>query len=209
MPVFHKIEGFISNIKIEIINDDRKEILKPLVNFIQQKVNRQDEIRLNFICTHNSRRSHLAQVWAQTLAYYFGIEKVFCYSGGEEITALYPMIAETLRNAGFQINKLSEGQNPVYRIKYAENEYPIIGFSKNWNDEFNPKSKFAAIMTCSQADENCPFIAGAEKRMLISFEDPQKFDGTSQQSEQYNKSSMQIAAELFYVFSKIELKQGP
>ena len=201
--LFLEIENLIKNLKPESISDDRKEILKPLTEFIQTKITSDQEIRINFICTHNSRRSHLSQVWAQTMANYFNIKNVFCYSGGTEATALFPMVAETLKNSGFEIKTLSEGKNPVYSIKYAENEPPIIGFSKKLDDDFNPKSKFAAIMTCSQADGGCPFIAGAEKRIPITFEDPKAFDNTPQQVEKYNERSIQIATELFYIFSQI------
>jgi arsenate reductase len=201
--LFLEIENLIKRLEPEIISDERKAILEPLTDFIQSKVSSQQEIRINFICTHNSRRSHLSQVWAQTMAHYFNIKNVFCYSGGTEATALFPMAKETLKNTGFQIKTLSEGENPVYSIKYAENEHPIIGFSKKLEDDFNPKSEFAAIMTCSQADGACPFISGAEKRIPITFEDPKAFDATPQQAEKYTERSLQIATELYYVFSQI------
>jgi arsenate reductase len=191
------------NLNVEIISDERKQILQPLIEFIQTKVSTNQEIRLNFICTHNSRRSHLSQVWAQTLANYFNIKNVFCYSGGTEATALFPMVIETLKSSGFEVNALSEGNNPVYSIKYAQNEHPIIGFSKKLNDDFNPKSHFAAILTCDSANEACPIVFGAEKRIIITFEDPKIFDNTLQQIEKYKERSLQIAAELFYVFSQI------
>ncbi|MBD0779161.1 protein-tyrosine-phosphatase [Maribacter sp. ANRC-HE7] len=201
--LFEKIEDIVSALNIETITDERKETLQPLIDFIQSKVNDKETIRINFICTHNSRRSHLSQIWAQTLAYHFNIPNVHCYSGGTEATALFPMVAQTLQNSGFEIQLLSEGPNPVYSIKYAANEHPVIGFSKKLDDEFNPKSGFAAIMTCSQADGGCPFIAGAEKRIPITFEDPKAFDNTPQQAEKYKERSLQIATELFYVFSQI------
>ena len=113
------------------------------------------------------------------------------------------MVAETLKNQGFQIQKLSDTSNPVYAIKYSENEHPVIGFSKLYEDSFNPASQFAAIMTCSQADGGCPFIAGAEKRVPITFEDPKAYDNTPQQAEKYAERSIQIATELFYIFSQI------
>ena len=203
--LFSKIENTIKRLQIETISKERKAILQPLTDFIQHKVAHQQEIRINFICTHNSRRSHLSQVWAQTMANYFNIKNVFCYSGGTEATALFPMVAETLRNSGFQIQQISKNENPVYSIKYADDEHPIIGFSKKLDDEFNPKSNFAAIMTCSQADGGCPFIAGAEKRIPITFEDPKVFDNTAQQAEKYKERSLQIATELFFVFSQINL----
>lgn len=202
--LFSEIASTIKGLNPQTISEERKKTLNPLVEFIQTKVNAKQEIRINFICTHNSRRSHLSQVWAQTMANYFNVKNVFCYSGGTEETVLFPVVAKTLQNSGFQITTLSEGKNPVYSIKYSENEHPVIGFSKKLDSDFNPKSKFAAIMTCSQADGGCPFIAGAETRIPITFEDPKAFDNTPQQAEKYNERSLQIATELLYVFSLIK-----
>ena len=203
MTVYNDIDRIISTLSVENISDARKEILKPLVDFIQLKVNTKQDIRINFICTHNSRRSHLSQIWAQTMAHYFNIKNVFCYSGGTEATALFPVVAQTLENSGFKINKIAETDNPIYSIKYSDNSHPVIGFSKKLDSDFNPKALFAAVMTCSQADSGCPFIAGAEKRIPVTFEDPKAFDNTPQQIEKYEERSLQIATELFYVFSQI------
>lgn len=197
------LSKYIEEILTKEINEERKAILQPLIDFIQEKVKDQKPIDINFICTHNSRRSHLAQIWAQTAAAHFSIPNVNCYSGGTETTALFPKVIETLANAGFESWKLSENENPVYAIKYSENALPIIGFSKKYDDVFNPVSGFAAIMTCSKADGGCPFILGAEKRIPITFEDPKIGDNTAGQNEIYEERSLQIAAEMFYVFSKI------
>ncbi|WP_452228340.1 MULTISPECIES: arsenate-mycothiol transferase ArsC [unclassified Lacinutrix] len=204
MSLFKSVAKTIATLNVQNIDTARKETLQPLVAYMQEKVNANQEIRINFICTHNSRRSHLSQVWAQTLAHHFKIKNVFCYSGGTEATALFPMVAETLKNTGFEIEKIAATSNPIYSIKYAPNEHPIICFSKKLDANFNPKSKFAAIMTCSQADGGCPFIAGAEKRIPITFEDPKAFDNTPQQADKYNERSLQIATEMFYVFSQIQ-----
>ena len=201
--LFPEIENVINTLNFESISEDRKIVLQPLVDFIQTKASNGLEIRLNLICTHNSRRSHLSQVWAQTAAAHYNIKNVFCYSGGTEATAIFPMAAKTLAKQGFQIKTIAEGNNPVYAIKYSENAHPIIGFSKTFDDVFNPKSEFAAILTCSSADQGCPFIAGAEKRIPITFEDPKAFDNTPQQAEKYEERSVQIATEMFYVFSQI------
>jgi len=201
--LFPKIDKIIKELNPQTIAEERKAVLQRLTDYIQSKVSNGQEIRINFICTHNSRRSHLSQVWAQTMANYFNIKNVFCYSGGTEATALFPMIAATLQNSGFQIKTISKNENPVYSIKYADNEHPIIGFSKKLDDDFNPKSEFAAIMTCYSADEACPIVPGAEKRIPITFEDPKAFDNTPQQDEKYDERSLQIATELFYAFSQI------
>lgn len=205
VKLFTEIEKFIEGLDAQSISNDRKMLLQGLRDYIQSKVTDKLEIRINFICTHNSRRSHLSQVWAQTLSAYFNIPNVFCYSAGTEATAIFPLIIETLKNTGFRIKKLSDNENPVYGIKYAANEHPVIGFSKTLNDEFNPKSEFAAIMTCDSANEACPFVPGAEKRIPITYEDPKAFDNTPMQAEKYKERCLQIATEMFYVFSQISL----
>ncbi len=203
MSLFPEIEKVVNTLHPDKIPADRKAVLQPLADFVKAKVAKGEAIRINFICTHNSRRSHLSQVWAQTLASHFKVGGVSCYSGGTEATVLFPMVAETLKKQGFQIRSLSGGDNPVYAIKYAENEAPVIGFSKKLDDDFNPKSGFAAIMTCDAANEACPFVPGAEQRIPITFEDPKVFDHTTQQAEKYEERSLQIATELWYVFSQI------
>lgn len=194
----------IAIIKEITVPKDRKDVLLTLVEYIQNKVNANEEIRLNFICTHNSRRSHLSQIWAQTMAFQFGIKNVFCYSGGTEATALFPKVAETLTNQGFEIQKISQEQNPVYAIKFDANQHPVICFSKTYFDDFNPKSNFAAILTCSNADEGCPMVFGAEARFPIKYDDPKAFDDTEVMNEKYAERSLQIASEMQYVFSKIK-----
>lgn len=203
--LLEKIISTIDAIENVQISDERKRVLQPLIDFIQGKVSTNNNINLNFICTHNSRRSHLSQVWAQVAAHYFNVKNVYCYSGGTEATALFPMAAKALELAGLKVNNLSDGNNPVYSIKYAENEHPIIAFSKTYDNEFNPKSEFAAIMTCNNADVGCPFIPGAEKRIPVKYDDPKAFDNTPQQAEKYTERSNQIASEMLYVFSQIKL----
>lgn len=202
-PVFPKIEEAIKSLDVNSIPEERKAVLQSLTDYIQTKAQQDEEVRLNFICTHNSRRSHLSQVWAQVMAAYFGIPKVYTYSGGTEATAMFLSVGDTLKAQGFEIIPLSEGNNPVYAITFGDNSHPVVGFSKTFDHPFNPSSGFAAIMTCSQADEGCPFIAGAEKRIPLTYDDPKAFDNTTQQAKKYRERSLQIATELFYVFSKI------
>jgi arsenate reductase (thioredoxin) len=202
--MFENVSKTIQIISNQTVAQERKEILQPLIDYIQNKVEKQQEIRLNFICTHNSRRSHLAQIWAQTIAFHFNIKNVFCYSGGTEATAMFPKVAETLSNQGFQIEKLSNENNPVYAVKFAENEHPIICFSKTFDDDFNPNSQFAAIMTCDNADEGCPMVIGSEARFPIKYNDPKAFDGTELMNEKYEERSIEIASEMYFVFSKIK-----
>ena len=203
--IFPEIENIIKRLNPQIISDKRKEVLESLIKFVQLKLSKKKDISLHFICTHNSRRSHLSQIWAQTMANYFNIKNIFCYSGGTESTALYPMVVKTLLKSGFKIKIISENDNSIYSIKYGDNHHPIIGFSKKIDDDFNPKNGFAAIMTCDLANETCPFVTGAEKRFAITFKDPKAFDNTPQSGEKYNERSLHIATEMFFVFSQINL----
>jgi arsenate reductase len=193
----------IADMNIAVISKERIKILDLLVAFIQEKKTAQAPIKLHFICTHNSRRSHLSQIWAQAMAAYYKVPHVLSYSGGTEATAMYPMVVETLGAQGFEIHPVSEGVNPVYSIHYSENGLALLGFSKTLDHAVNPSNGFAAIMTCDAADQGCPFIAGAEQRIGLTYKDPKASDGTPQQESVYLERSIQIATELKYVFSRI------
>jgi arsenate reductase (thioredoxin) len=201
--MFENLSKTIEIVKEITVSSERQAVLQPLADYIQNKVDSNQEILLNFICTHNSRRSHLSQIWAQTMAFHFNIKNVFCYSGGTEATAMFPKVAETLTNQGFENQKISDTENPVYAVKFDENQHPIICFSKTYLDDFNPKTNFSAIMTCNNADEGCPMVFGAEARFPIKYEDPKAFDGTELMNEKYAERSLQIASEMYYVFSQI------
>lgn len=197
-----KLKAVVKSLRPETISDERKAVLQQVVDYVQPKAENNETANLNFICIHNSRRSHLSQIWAQTMAHYLDVN-VNCYSGGTVTTAMFPMVAETLKETGFDIEIIAQGNNPVYSIKFDENAYPVIGFSKVYNDAFNPKYNFMAVMVCSQADTECPFIPNAEKRFPVTYDDPKAFDNTPQQAEKYRERSLQIATEMFYVFSKV------
>lgn len=201
--IFSKLSKSIDGLNIASIADERKAVLQPLIEFVQAKADARANININFICTHNSRRSHLSQVWAQTMATYFNVRNVYCYSGGTEATALFPSAAKALESSGFEIEKLSNESNPIYSIKYSQTHHSVIGFSKTFDAAFNPTSEFAAIMTCDSANEACPFVPGSEKRIPITYQDPKAFDDTPQQAEKYLERSLQIATEMKYVFSNI------
>ena len=193
----NNIEGILS---IDI-SEDRIAKLQPLIDYIKSKREKGQPIRLNFICTHNSRRSQFSQIWAQTAADYFEIP-AFCYSGGVEVTACNERTIRSLERSGFIISKHGHS-NPIYFILQDKDTKPIIVFSKLYDDVINPHGNFATIMTCSHADENCPFIPGAEERIPVRYEDPKEFDDTDLESAKYDERSKQIASEMFYVFSRV------
>ncbi|MCX6182969.1 MAG: protein-tyrosine-phosphatase [Bacteroidetes bacterium] len=195
------LESFRKKLDFSVISDERKIILNELITYIQQQRNSGKEIHLNFICTHNSRRSQFSQIWAQTAAYYYGI-KAHCYSGGVEVTAFNERAVESIKRTGFKVEKNGEG-NPKYSLFFSDDAAPIIAFSKLYDDETSAKSNFAAVMTCSHADENCPFIPGADKRIPVRYNDPKAFDDTPLEVQKYDERSKEIATEMFYIFSQI------
>ena len=205
MKLLKPIADYIETLDTANLSEDRKSILQPLIDYINTKTENKQHIQLNFICTHNSRRSPLAQLWAQVMAVRFKVPNVKCFSGGTLATAVYPIVVQTLEDTGFQIFKETTSEKPIYQITYAPEMASLTAFSKKYDDDPNPKSNFAAVMTCSQADAGCPFVAGSEKRISIMYKDPKISDGTPLQKKTYWERSNQIATEMKYVFSKINL----
>lgn len=203
--LYPKLESFIDSLNTSQIPEQRKQELLPLIESIQENRTSKKSLELVFICTHNSRRSVLAQVWAQTLSYYFKQPYIHCYSGGTEATSVYPMIIEVLAESGLKIDVNEKCSNSNYSISYAANVPSIAVFSKRFDDAQNPSQGFLAIMTCSHADQNCPFVAGAIKRITLTYLDPKIYDKTTKEKENYNIRNYQIATEMKFIFSKINI----
>ncbi|MCS6823520.1 MAG: protein-tyrosine-phosphatase [Cytophagaceae bacterium] len=185
------------------ISKDRKKKLEDLAGYIRARIKSKQPVKLIFICTHNSRRSHMSQLWAQAASYYFGISEVHCYSGGTEATAFNPRAVKALRKAGFKITTTDTTKNPVYKVSFAD-DITIEVFSKRYDSPPNPTEDFCAVMTCSQADESCPFVPGAAFRIALPFDDPKAFDNTDKEELMYDQRCQQIATEMLYVFSKVK-----
>lgn len=183
------------------IDAERKTELAEISAYIKDKKHEGEQVNLTFICTHNSRRSHFGQIWAQVAADFYGIDGIQTFSGGTEATAFNERSVAALQRAGLKIEKLSEGKNPKYKVKWHEQHKGVEAFSKVYDEKPNPKKNFCAVMTCSHADENCPFIPGADFRVAIPYDDPKVADGKENESEIYDLRCQQIAQECLYIFS--------
>lgn len=183
------------------ISDERKKTLQQLAEFTQSKQKAKAPIDLNFICTHNSRRSHIAQLWAQAVATYYRVENVQCFSGGAEATAFNPRAVKAMKEIGFRIKQLDESSNPKYEVSFSETENPLLTFSKVHNDSTNPSHGFAAIITCSHADQNCPLVIGTEVRISLPYNDPKDFDNTELEQTKYHERVLEIGREICFAFS--------
>lgn len=201
--MFIPVQNVLDDLKFDDISLSRKRELDQLSNYIISSLQKHKKAQLTFICTHNSRRSHLCQVWAQIAARYYQIDDVHCFSGGTEATAVFPRIIKTLKKQGIEVVKANKKENPKYYLEYSEIMPPIKAFSKLFDHPANPTSHFIAVMTCDHASENCPFVPGAEKRISLNYLDPKVSDGTTQQKAVYEERSLQIATEMKYVFSQI------
>lgn len=184
----------------DLLPAERKQLLQQIATYIEKKRAADLPVNLVYICTHNSRRSHFGQIWAAVAARYYNISGVHSFSGGTEATAFHPNAIQALRNSGFEVTAESAEINPHYTVRFG-NDASTTCFSKVYNDPANPETQFAAIMTCSDAEENCPFIPGAELRIGTTYDDPKTFDGTALQDAKYLERSNQIATECLYVFS--------
>ncbi|MEH0157401.1 protein-tyrosine-phosphatase [Limibacter armeniacum] len=192
------IKGFDS------IDEKRKKQLKKLALYIRSKSNAGEDAKIIYICTHNSRRSHMSQLWGMVAADYYGVNAVTTYSGGTEATAFNPRSVACLKRAGFKIEPKTEGDNPVYSVSYGDHKPLVEAFSKKYTHESNPQKNFAAVMTCSHADKNCPTVAGASMRLAIPYVDPKVSDNTPQEAATYDERCKQIATEEFYLFSQVK-----
>ncbi len=182
---------------------DRRAKLIELSQYLQEQLTLGQAPQLIFICTHNSRRSHMGQVWAQVFAWMHKLN-ITTYSGGTEATAFNPNAIQALKEAGMQIDSQEHSDNPHYSIQAGQDLYMEHIFSKKFGDSPNPTSDFVAIMTCTDADEACPFVPGASARFSLPYEDPKKFDGTPQEAEKYVERSRQIASEMKFVMDQVQ-----
>ncbi len=205
-PSKHKLlpelENYISKLfqENETIGKDRKKVLKQIAAYIQDRVTGKKQTNLMFICTHNSRRSHMGQLWAQVASIYSDIPDVMCFSGGTEETAFNIRSVRALQKAGFEIKQFTNEENPLYNIKHSNELEVVTTFSKKYSHERNPQKNFAAIMTCSDADEACPVVHGSDKRFSVQYDDPKVSDDTAEEENVYDERCRQIAREMVYLF---------
>ena len=197
------VTTFFENAKKSIVlTEDRKQLLSKIATAITNELTERNKLNLNFICTHNSRRSQLGQVWAFFAAEYFNLN-IQSFSGGTETTAFHRNTVKTLQHVGFDFNVIDfSHQNPKYAIGFKGTDNTIMGYSKKFDDEAN-EYPYIAITTCGHADENCPFIPDAIHRFHMPFVDPKRSDNKPEQNETYLETNKQIAGEIFIIFEEI------
>lgn len=202
--LFEELAAFVEKreSEFELIPKDRKEQLEQLSDYLRECQSSGKPARLIFVCTHNSRRSHMSQLWAAVAAVHYGLDNVETFSGGTECTAFNPRAVSAMERAGFKVEIEKAGTNPNYLVSFASASPPQTCFSKVYSDDANPVADFCAVMTCSSADKSCPSVKGAVKRVAIPYEDPKVADDTPEEASKYDERSAQICREILYAFSR-------
>ena len=195
------IKILIRDLDFESISEERYTVLNSLVSYLKESEIQKKVPKLNFICTHNSRRSQFSQLWCTVMSHFYTFP-VECFSGGTAVTACNERTVASLKRFGFDIESTNNGENPIYVVSIHE-EIQLELYSKLFDAQENPSEDFAAVMTCSDADESCPIIPGCNERIPLRYEDPKLFDDTDLEETMYDKRSLQIAREMKYVFTKV------
>ena len=188
------------------ISDERGKELERVSVYILERLRKGEPARLTFICTHNSRRSQMAQIWAQTAARYFGVPEIAAFSGGTEVSAFNPRALNAMVRAGFRIERSlndNNDDNPVYTVYAGNGLASVRAYSKNYLDPSNPQDGFCAVLTCSTADRECPVIPSADRRVLVPYEDPKSADGTDRETEVYDVRCREICREMVWLFARV------
>ena len=204
IAMFPEIEEFVKTCENDFntIPSERKKELKLVAQYISDKINNSEIVNLVFICTHNSRRSQFGQIWAAVAVAHYGIRNINTFSGGTEETAFNKRAVEAIKRTGLKVEG-TVSTNPRYSVKFSDQVGALDCYSKTFDNPANPQKGFAAIMTCSDADENCPIVPGAEFRARITYDDPKVADQTTEETQTYDERSRQIATEMLYLFSKV------
>lgn len=181
---------------------EHRQRLERLAAAIRQRLNEKKLADVLFVCTHNSRRSHMAQLLGLAAARRKGLSTVRTFSGGTEATAFNPRAIAALRRVGFEIEG-AEGTNPRHLVRLGPSLEPVEAYSKLFTDPPNPPSGFIVVMTCSQADAACPYVQGAAARIAVPYDDPKVADGTPEEAARYDERVVQIGRDLAWVFATV------
>jgi arsenate reductase (thioredoxin) len=113
---------------------------------------REQPIRVLFLCTHNSARSQMAEA----LLAQIGGERFEVVSAGTEATRVHPLAIRAMDEVGIDISDAR---------------------SKHLNEYFGQDFDYV-ITVCDSANESCPIFPGDPQRIHWSFPDPSAIEGS-------------------------------
>ncbi len=200
------LKKYINNIisTLENNSNDRKSLLLSISKYIRKKSINKNKVNLLFVCTHNSRRSQLAQVWSYVSSRYYKLNNIMTFSGGTEVSKFNLNAIDSLKRAGLEVKKNNEREKIFYLIKSSKDDSGLRCFSKKYNSDYNPNKNFISIITCSEADKECPVVKGADKKIFIPYKDPRFSEGSVLKKRIYDQCCFNIAQEMFFIMKNVK-----
>ena len=123
------------------ISEERKALLRKIAGYISEKLAKRETVKMSFICTENSRRSHLSHLISAAIIKHFGLP-IQTFSGGTKVSACNPRTIAALERAGFIIEK-PLGDNPKYRLVLNR---MTNRFSRTANYTMLPKTRKTVLL---------------------------------------------------------------
>ena len=122
------------------------------------------QIKVLFLCVHNSARSQMAEAYLKK----FGGDKFEVESAGLEPGKLNPLAVEVMKVDGIDISN-----NPT----------------KDVFDLFKQGKLYLYVVTVcdAKASERCPLFPGIARKINWSFDDPSQFSGTHEEKLQQTR----------------------
>lgn len=198
----------VSN-ELDEIDQPRISKLDSICDYIFKAKEKYGKAKLLLVCTHNSRRSHISQMLLQTASIFYGVDEIYTFSGGVEVTAANERAIEAMERAGFITSVTQKNtENPMYLVKQGSGYTTNVLYSKRYDDRQNPRENFIAIMVCSDADKSCPVVPGADDRISLPYKDPRYSDGTPSEELTYDKTTRLIAREMFYIMRQVKKQEN-
>ena len=198
--LFKKVREYSATLENEFdqIPDNHRQSLEQIGDYLLQKLQSNKDAKVLLISRHNSRRSHMGQLWLMTAAEYYGIGNVATFSGGIEPTELDSRVIRALKKCGFKISTTKRSENPTYLTSNGPgNSYMV--FAKQYNGGQNPTSDFIAVVLSEVVNKKLETIPGADKKVPMLYEDLENFDGSPEEERKYDEGCRQIARAMFYV----------
>lgn len=195
--------------QVNLITAKRKEELKHLAELIVSEYDDYGEVDIIVICTENSLRSQLVQLWVKSISENYNLDFLNAFSGGTKVTSFNSNMVNALSDYGFSIEKLNDIENPGYLISQSEDDKSTdVMFSKLYDDEFNPEYDFIALIVCDVAAENCPVVEDSSHRLVLPYENVKQFDNTEEQLDKYKEKIEEIGREMmFMIMNVVELQE--
>ena len=180
--------------QIDSIKSGRLDVLDKIASKITSRLKLDLKANVVFVCTHNSRRSQIAEVSLRSFLKVLQIPEISVFSCGTEKTGIPDQIVRLLEGLGFEVLKTGEFINVGSEITLS---------SKTFDDPGLPPN-LLAIMVCDHASESCPFVPSFSERISLEFQDPKSADGSPQETVSYENAWKKISREMAYLALKLE-----